>query len=464
MSYVNYVSSSGLYPITEVVVGSGGQATIDFANIPQNFRSLRVAWSVRSTASATNDGLNVRCNGDTGANYYSAGHYSGGTSTSIGFNDDGNTTNGAWVGYVTGATSTANAFAGGALEIQCYSQTDRMKVGSAQSTLTEAPDFFDVEQSIEWTSTAAITELTFFLSSGNFAAGSMITLYGIAGPGQTPLVTPQSGALIPIAQVVVGTAQATITFPNIPQTYQDLRLLVAGQSTASAVYEDLHAILNGDSSANYHHQQQTTNGSTASAADSGGTVAYALLGHLSGQTAPAGAVGAVETLLPNYATPLFRKPFLSREMFEQSDASGGIYEIQIFGTWRSTAPITSIALSLISGNFAVGTVATLYGIAGVGWPNAPRGTSVQTVSANYTVQPTDDVVLVDASSGQVTVTLPYARSTNKQVVVKKKDSSANYVVIAPQSGDTIDGVGNQSLVTQGESMSLVSDQSLWYII
>ena len=56
----------------------------------------------------------------------------------------------------------------------------------------------------------------------------------------------------------------------------------------------------------------------------------------------------------------------------------------------------------------------------------------------YTAAP-DDFVLVDASLGDVPVTLPAGSEIGSLVAVKKVDASANVVTVAPQGGGTIDG-------------------------
>jgi len=73
-----------------------------------------------------------------------------------------------------------------------------------------------------------------------------------------------------------------------------------------------------------------------------------------------------------------------------------------------------------------------------------------------------EIVLVDASSQQVTVTLPTPKR-GCWVVVKKIDSSTNYVIV-DGAGATIDGSATLTISTQYESYILVSDGYDWYII
>ena len=76
----------------------------------------------------------------------------------------------------------------------------------------------------------------------------------------------------------------------------------------------------------------------------------------------------------------------------------------------------------------------------------------------------DDVILVDCTSGAVTITLPAAASTaltgnaNKVWQIKKIDSTANAVTIA----GTIDGFTNYHLVRQYETVDIISNGTALY--
>ena len=75
------------------------------------------------------------------------------------------------------------------------------------------------------------------------------------------------------------------------------------------------------------------------------------------------------------------------------------------------------------------------------------------------------VVFVNASSGEVDVTLYTADSNGgMQVIVKKTDSSSNAVNILRAGSDTIDGTTSVAILHQNESVTLVSDNSNWFIV
>lgn len=94
--------------------------------------------------------------------------------------------------------------------------------------------------------------------------------------------------------------------------------------------------------------------------------------------------------------------------------------------------------------------------------NIQRGIPValaRTVTADYTALATDDLVLADATSGAITVTLPPAGSVAYQTLtIKKIDASANAVTI----GGTVDGAASPTLPAQYNSITIQSDGSAWY--
>ena len=88
--------------------------------------------------------------------------------------------------------------------------------------------------------------------------------------------------------------------------------------------------------------------------------------------------------------------------------------------------------------------------------------SVVSVSTNTTLTTGNTIVLVSASGGARTITLP-APTAGKIVIIKKTDSSLNSVTISAPSG-TIDGAASKSLLTQYDSLTIASDGTNFFII
>jgi len=96
--------------------------------------------------------------------------------------------------------------------------------------------------------------------------------------------------------------------------------------------------------------------------------------------------------------------------------------------------------------------------------NGSFATRVSTVSANTTLGVDHHIVLVDASGGARTITLPNATTcAGRQYVIKKIDSSTNAVTITPQTGQTIDGQANISITAQYDYRRVVSNGANWFL-
>lgn len=87
-------------------------------------------------------------------------------------------------------------------------------------------------------------------------------------------------------------------------------------------------------------------------------------------------------------------------------------------------------------------------------------------SANYTVLTTDEgfLVLVDASAGTVTVTLPAAATAADgfQIRVLKTDSSVNAVTVDGDGAETIDGQTTFVLGNQFDAGLFVTNATAWF--
>jgi hypothetical protein len=84
-------------------------------------------------------------------------------------------------------------------------------------------------------------------------------------------------------------------------------------------------------------------------------------------------------------------------------------------------------------------------------------------TANYTADD-DDVILGDATSGAITITLPTAVGiSGKEYVVKKTDASTNAVILDAAGAETIDGEATLSIGAKGVVISVVSNGSNWIV-
>jgi hypothetical protein len=97
---------------------------------------------------------------------------------------------------------------------------------------------------------------------------------------------------------------------------------------------------------------------------------------------------------------------------------------------------------------------------------SPSALAVTSKTANYTATGTDDVILVDSSGGDFTITLPAAASNSGKVFYIKKTNTgcADKVTIDGNASETIDGATTTTVNTEGETLVIVCDGSNWKII
>lgn len=89
---------------------------------------------------------------------------------------------------------------------------------------------------------------------------------------------------------------------------------------------------------------------------------------------------------------------------------------------------------------------------------------VTSVSTNYTVLSTDRVVLVNAASWDLTITLPTPINVDTVwVTIKKIDTSWNIVTIATPWSETIDNETTIDILSPFESITTITDGSNYFI-
>lgn len=91
--------------------------------------------------------------------------------------------------------------------------------------------------------------------------------------------------------------------------------------------------------------------------------------------------------------------------------------------------------------------------------------AVVAVTADYTALDQDLVVLANATSGVITVTLPTAKGREgRRIIVKKTDASGNAVTIDANGSETIDGATTVPLSSQYATREMVSDLTNWHVV
>lgn len=90
---------------------------------------------------------------------------------------------------------------------------------------------------------------------------------------------------------------------------------------------------------------------------------------------------------------------------------------------------------------------------------------IRSCTAAVTASETYGLYVCDATSAGFTVTLPEAGGyKGKRFHIKKVDATANLVIVDGYSAETIDGQAAQTITTQYECITVVSDGTQWWIV
>jgi hypothetical protein len=153
--------------VSTVTVGSGGQAAMVFASVPQTGTDLLLVVSHR--ASAGGPGLYIRPNGSS-AGFSAKQLYATGTSVaSYNYSNEN-------IVSMQPATFTANTFGNTSFYISNYTGNTNKTISVDNVTENNGSQAYSELNAILWANTAAITSLT-LTSSVNFAADSTASLY-----------------------------------------------------------------------------------------------------------------------------------------------------------------------------------------------------------------------------------------------------------------------------------------------
>ena len=156
-----------------------------------------------------------------------------------------------------------------------------------------------------------------------------------------------------IATSTLGSAQSTITFTSISQSYTDLIAIFNGSNSGTTQY--FLQVGNGsiDTGSNYSTAGLTGNGSSPlSTSYSNETVGVRADLYATG----GGNIKNTIFQLNNYSNSNIFKTILIRSSLPVSET------VACAGLWRSTSAINTVRLTCSGGNFETGSTFTLYGI------------------------------------------------------------------------------------------------------
>lgn len=135
---------------------------------------------------------------------------------------------------------------------------------------------------------------------------------------------------------------------------------------------------------------------------------------------------------------------------KESVAIGETFTIPTGYEFFLATPFTVDGTLIVNGDFVSGTPSVL-------------DYTVTAITADYfpIVTGYEQVILADATAGDIRIYLPLARKGSFSV--KKTDSSANKVYVVPALSQTIDGDPYKGILFQNTAIPLIPYQNNWYI-
>ena len=217
--------------------------------------------------------------------------------------------------------------------------------------------------------TSADNSITRFNGTDNKTVqGSLATVDDSGGinipTGQTYNInnSPHTHAsdFVKLSETVLSQAAANIDIQNISGSYKHLRLIFQGRGSTSN-QKSVNLTFNNDTGNNYYNQRVYGYGTSVAGYEGlGGAFAYA--GQIPGSDATAGFAGSSVIDIPNYAGTTFVKGMTVDIECGLSTATGNTQNMRWSNWWNSTTAITRITLTPSAGNFAAGTILSIYGI------------------------------------------------------------------------------------------------------
>lgn len=160
-----------------------------------------------------------------------------------------------------------------------------------------------------------------------------------------------ANAMVALANLTLGSAQASVTFASIPTSgYRDLRLVVNAATSAEG---NLYIQVNGDNGSNYSQVNMRGFGASSTGSSSG-TSNLISSNYSTGLQTSSRAINTYDFMDSN-ATDKHKTILIRANHSDEVDA--------LAARWTSTSAITSIFVGAGgAGNFTIGSTFALYGI------------------------------------------------------------------------------------------------------
>jgi hypothetical protein len=211
------------------------------------------------------------------------------------------------------------------------------------------------------TNTGTLTDHGVIVGNGGvdvsaLATGTAGQVLTSAGASADPAWATPSFVLIE-QQTPTGTV---VTFSSLG-SYTHLEIRYSARGDQVSLSTNVNLTFNGDTGSNYDRQVMNAAATTVVGGEAIGGTSGAIA-TVAAASAASGNVGAGRILIPDYRGTAFNKMALNESGRVSANSSGGVNVTNFVVQWRSTAAITSMALTLASGNFVTGSKFTLYGL------------------------------------------------------------------------------------------------------
>jgi hypothetical protein len=171
------------YVLLERTELNASAASVTFANIPQTgYTDLKIVMSARTDTTTPN--IMITLNGSTSSFTNKVVYGTGSSALSTSY--------ARFVGYASMSTDTASTFGNSEIYIPNYAGSANKSFSSDAVHENNATAANAGLSAGLWSNTAAITSVGLSPDSGNFAANSTFSLYGIAAVGTTPAIAPKA--------------------------------------------------------------------------------------------------------------------------------------------------------------------------------------------------------------------------------------------------------------------------------
>lgn len=184
---------------------------------------------------------------------------------------------------------------------------------------------------------------------------------GVAGFGQLVGTPSCSNCTSSIGKAVFTGNSTGVNFASIPGTFNSLRLIVVGRSTAGSAFDSVVCQFNGDTTAGDYAYQNTISNGVAITGQAVTNSTFVFVGNISASGSLSGYSGMSVLDIPGYALGTLQAAMFSSSYYDTSGLNGP-QTIIIGSSWKNGAAITSINVFLVGGsNFVSGSAVYLYG-------------------------------------------------------------------------------------------------------